>query len=224
MATHSSVLAWRIPGTGEPGGLPSMGSHRVRQNWSNLAVAANNREETCPALEQKIGLKIYWAWPPPIRTRPRFPLSQSLSWGSFHKPLVLHQRADRLKTSNTSDIHNWVLFLHWLHLFILSGVSSPLISGSTCWPGEFMFQCPIFLPFHTVHGFLKAIILKWFAIPFSSGPCWVRALLLDLPCWVALHCMAHSFIELDKGVVHVIRLVTFVWLWVSFSLPSDGEG
>ena len=30
MATHSSVLAWRMPGTGEPGGLPSMGSHRVR--------------------------------------------------------------------------------------------------------------------------------------------------------------------------------------------------
>ena len=32
MATHSSVLAWRISGTGEPGGLPSMGSHRVRHN------------------------------------------------------------------------------------------------------------------------------------------------------------------------------------------------
>ena len=32
MATHSSVLAWRIPGTGEPGGLPSMGSHRVGHN------------------------------------------------------------------------------------------------------------------------------------------------------------------------------------------------
>ena len=32
MATHSSVLAWRIPGTGEPGGLPSMGSHRVGQD------------------------------------------------------------------------------------------------------------------------------------------------------------------------------------------------
>ena len=37
MATHSSVLAWRIPGTGEPGGLPSMGSHRVRHDWSDLA-------------------------------------------------------------------------------------------------------------------------------------------------------------------------------------------
>ena len=37
MATHSSVLAWRIPGTGEPGGLPFMGLHRVRHNWSDLA-------------------------------------------------------------------------------------------------------------------------------------------------------------------------------------------
>ena len=39
MATHSSVLAWRIPGTGEPGGLPSMGSHRVGHGWSGLAAA-----------------------------------------------------------------------------------------------------------------------------------------------------------------------------------------
>ena len=40
IATHSSVLAWRIPGTEEPGVLPSMGSHRVRHNWSDLAAAA----------------------------------------------------------------------------------------------------------------------------------------------------------------------------------------
>ena len=40
MASYSSVLAWRIPGTGEPGGLPSMGSHRVGHNSSDLAVAA----------------------------------------------------------------------------------------------------------------------------------------------------------------------------------------
>ena len=40
MTTHSSVFAWRIPGTGEPGGLPSMGSHRVRHDWSDLAAAA----------------------------------------------------------------------------------------------------------------------------------------------------------------------------------------
>ena len=40
IATHSSVLAWRIPGTGEPSGLSSMGSHRVRHDWRNLAAAA----------------------------------------------------------------------------------------------------------------------------------------------------------------------------------------
>ena len=40
MATHSSVLAWRIPGMGAPGGLPSLGLHRVRHDWSDLAAAA----------------------------------------------------------------------------------------------------------------------------------------------------------------------------------------
>ena len=40
MATHSSVFAWRIPGTGEPGGLPSVGSHRVGYDWNDLAAAA----------------------------------------------------------------------------------------------------------------------------------------------------------------------------------------
>ena len=56
--------------------------------------------------------------------------------------------------SITSPIHNWVLFLLWLHPFILSGVISPLISRSilgTFRPGEFLFQSPIILPFHTVH-------------------------------------------------------------------------
>ena len=40
MATRSSILAWRIPGTGEPDGLPSLGSHRVGHDWSDLAAAA----------------------------------------------------------------------------------------------------------------------------------------------------------------------------------------
>ena len=40
MATHSSVLTWKIPGMGEPDGLPSMGSHRVGHDWSDLAAAA----------------------------------------------------------------------------------------------------------------------------------------------------------------------------------------
>ena len=93
--------------------------------------------------------------------------------------------------SITSHIHNWVLFLLWLHPFILSGVISPLTSISilgTYWPGEFPFQCPVFLPFHTVHGVLKARILKWFSIPFPSGACFVRTLhhdpsILGGPTW-----------------------------------------
>ena len=43
MAPHSSTLAWRIPGTGEPGGLPSLGSHRVGHDWSDLAAIAPGR-------------------------------------------------------------------------------------------------------------------------------------------------------------------------------------
>ena len=52
MATHSSVLAWRIPGMGEPGGLPSMGSHRAGHYWSDLAAAASESWQhfICPLL------------------------------------------------------------------------------------------------------------------------------------------------------------------------------
>ena len=62
------------------------------------------------------------------------------------------------------------------------GVTSLLISSSvlgTYQPGEFVFQCPIFWSFHTVHGVLKARILNWFAIPFSSSPHFVRTLQHD---------------------------------------------
>ena len=47
MAAHSSILAWRIPGTGEPSGLPSMGSHRVGHDWSNLPAAAAGYSPWC---------------------------------------------------------------------------------------------------------------------------------------------------------------------------------
>ena len=52
MATHSNVLAWRIPGTGEPGGLPSLGSHRVGHNWSDIAVPniAYDQEKKCKGI------------------------------------------------------------------------------------------------------------------------------------------------------------------------------
>ena len=53
--THSSGLAWRIPGTVEPGGLPSMGSHRAGQDWSDLAAAAGSRIKVLCS-----NVNIYW--------------------------------------------------------------------------------------------------------------------------------------------------------------------
>ena len=71
MATHSSVLAWRIPGTGEPGGLPSMGSHRVGHDWSDLAAAAH--------------IFYWWAI---ARQRGN---SKIAPWEKFHRPLEMCQ-------------------------------------------------------------------------------------------------------------------------------------
>ena len=88
LRTCKESLAWRIPGTGEPGGLPSMGSHRVGHDWSDLAAAAARRVylslrkwkennsavllfpnlhlEGCPRLLKKEGYWLYsaslWAW------------------------------------------------------------------------------------------------------------------------------------------------------------------
>ena len=115
--------------------------------------------------------------------------------------------------SITSHIHSWVWFLLWLHPFILSGVISPLISSSilgTYSSWEFIFQCLIILPFHTVHGVLKARIMKWFAIPFSSGPHSVRPLHHDLSVLGGPTRRWLSFIELDKAVVSVIRVASFL--------------
>ena len=74
----------------------------------------------------------------------------------------------------------------------------------------------IFLPIHTVHGVLAARILEWFSLEdhilseLSTMTC---------PSWVALYGMVHSFTELDKAVVHVIRLVSFLWLWFQSVCP-----
>ena len=70
MATHCSVLAWRIPGTGEPGGLPSMGSHRVRHDWSDLEAAAAAAacilccflHSFCRECQNKFELFFVWFW------------------------------------------------------------------------------------------------------------------------------------------------------------------
>ena len=99
MATQSSVLAWRIPGMGEPGGLPSMGSHRVRHDWSDLAAAAAAasawslgwedplEEEMAGILACRIPMDrgAWWATVHGItksRTRPTNTFTESANWNS----------------------------------------------------------------------------------------------------------------------------------------------
>ena len=129
-----------------------------------------------------------------------------------------------------ATVHGVAMSRTWLIdftfiVFVLSGVISPLISSSilgTYQPWEFIFQCPIFLPFHTVQGYSRQEY--WSGLPFLSPVDHIFSELSTMTCpsWVALQGMAHSFIELDKAVVHVISFVSFLWLWFSFCWPSDG--
>ena len=78
MATHSGVLAWRIPGTGEPGGWPSMGSHRVGHDWSDLAAAVAAVVK-CSAFEPQLtSLSFFWMFGLWYVSRPLW--ASSLKW------------------------------------------------------------------------------------------------------------------------------------------------
>ena len=70
MATHSSILAWRIPGTEEPGGLLSMGLHRVGHDWSDLAAAAAKIILCTPSGTKSKWVSVVHTWP----------LGQELVW------------------------------------------------------------------------------------------------------------------------------------------------
>ena len=106
------------------------------------------------------------------------------------------------------------LFLHWSP--VAYWAPTDLRSSSF----SILSFC-LFIPFT---GFSRQEY--WSGLPFPSP---VDHVLSDLSTmthlsWVALHGMAHSFTELDKVVIHVIRLGSFLWLWFSFCLPSNGEG
>ena len=118
-------------------------------------------------------------------------------------------------------------FLLWLCFIILSGVISPLISRNilgTYRPGEFIFQVLSFCLFIVFMELSRQEY--WSGLPFRSPVDHTLSELSSMihPSWVALHGMAHSFIKLDKPMVQVIRWFSFLWLWFSVCLPSDGEG
>ena len=85
MATHSSVLAWRIPGTGEPDGLRSMGSHRVRHDWSDFAAAAV--------------IKAFI-----VISKKQYFIAFSLQWFSN---ILVEGRQQKTKNKKSWALHNW---------------------------------------------------------------------------------------------------------------------
>ena len=99
MATHSSVLAWRIPGTEEPGGLPSMGSHRVGHDWSDLAAAAVSKGEKRQRTKNK-------AMTLTLHGQVEIPLSVSV-----HTKIITKKSEGRLTVAKPADSLIWEVFL-----------------------------------------------------------------------------------------------------------------
>ena len=104
------------------------------------------------------------------------------------------------------------LFPHW----------SPVAYWAPTDLGNLSFSVLSFCLFILFMGFSSQEY--WSGLPFPLQ--WITFLselsTMTCPSWVALHGMAHSFIELDKAVVHVISLINFLWLLFSFCLPSEG--
>ena len=104
------------------------------------------------------------------------------------------------------------LFLH----------SSPVAYWAPTYLGSSSFSVLPFCLFILFMGFSRQEY--WSGLPFPSPADHILSELFTMThwSWVALHGMAHSFIELDKAVVHMISLVGFLWWQFSFCLPSDG--
>ena len=194
MATHSISLAWKIPWMEETGRLQSIWSLRVKHDWvTSLSFSlsrigegnGNPLQYTC--LENPTDGEAWWAVvykvAQSLTRQQRLSCSSSMDL-TFKVPMQYCSLQHWTLLPSLVISINWVLFLLWLHLFSLSGVISPLISGNTLGthrPGKFISQCPIFLPIHTVHWVLKARVVKWFAFPFCSGPHFVRTSLWPIP-------------------------------------------
>ena len=140
MATHSSVLAWRIPGTGEPGGLPFMGSHQVGHDWSNLAAAktpwlnSNTKQEY---------YKYFWQGDPrQLETQESFIAQHTLS-------VSINSEDTWQNSTSVSSVIIW-----WEHDFCDSSWLS-----STCWTNEWK-------PYKAIMLFLAIITNRYFLLRY----------------------------------------------------------
>ena len=111
-------------------------------------------------------------------------------------------------------IHSVELFVHW----------SPEAYWAPTDLGSSSFSVLSFCLFIVFMGFSRQEY--WSGLPFPPLMDHILSELYTMthPSWITLYGMGHSFIEFEKAVFHVIRLVSFLWLWFLVCLPSDGEG
>ena len=106
------------------------------------------------------------------------------------------------------------LVLHW----------SPVAYWASTNLGNSSFSILAFFIFILFMGFSRQEYWSGLPFPFQVDHFLSELSTMTCPSWVALHGMAHSFIQLDKAVIHMISLISFLWLWFPFCLPSDGRG
>ena len=160
MAAHSGVLAWRIPGTGKPGGLPSMGSHRVGHDWSDLAAVggASNKEPNCQFRRHKRHgfnpwvRKIPWrrSWQPtPVFLPGQSQWQRSLavtvhrvakSWRQV-KQLSMHECEFHLELFMRRSIKFFAIFFLLMHLIIKLKVTDRNMA-----PQKYLVQVDNYIP------------------------------------------------------------------------------
>ena len=109
--------------------------------------------------------------------------------------------------------------LFFLELFLHS---SPVAHWAPTDLGSSSFSVLSFCLFILFMEFSRQEYWGGLPFPFPVNHVLSEFSTMNHPSWVATHGIAHSFVELDKAVVHVISLISFLWLWFSFSLPSDG--
>ena len=167
MATHSSVLAWRIPGTGEPDGLPSMGSHRVRHYWGDLAAATLHCNFTCLGAARRL------CW---VHRKEPLWSGSSLDTQSkqFTVNLGSHTNKIYMKIEyNTTQCDICYNFMWGKLLDIWSWTEQSKEIATLSWRGEVKVaqSCPTLCDptDYTVHRIFQARILEWIAFPFSRG-------------------------------------------------------
>ena len=192
MATHSSVLAWRIPGTGEPGGLLSMGSHRVRHDWNDLAAAAAALIGSVMAFVHEgifLSTRLILLWWEYKEQQITFELRRFLPFPTFFTSRT-HSTPKCVAFSQSGGVLNFFVCHRPLLLQNVCAIwPVPPFSAHTLLPVccnididiEVSQLCPTLcdpmnysLPGSSIHVTFQARVLEWVAISFSRRSSWPR--------------------------------------------------